>query len=327
MNSAALLIIKVAIGLAAMLALFFALLVARRRRLEQRDAERQVMRGEITRNYLQRVGGFSTDASRNSWPSDVRLASISHLHLLLRGGERDRLMQMAELDGLLRHTMRKSRSFRAARRIDSIRLLQQFGSEACIARLRELLTTDRSRIVRIEAAFALAALRALPPPRELIRILGMFDRKPNRLDSALLRSTAQQYTDHLLHLLNDPMPHWRRALIVDALGWSGDPSVLPTLRRAAGIDNAELRSASLRASAKLGSPTARNWVLPLLRDPVPFVRVQAANACAALRLQSAVPQLRMMLDDEDLWVRLRAEHALDVLVANWPSDQAFTDAA
>lgn len=327
MNPAAIIVVQVAIGSAVALAIFFAVLIVRRQRLERREAEHRLMRGQITRHYLQRVGGFPADTPRCAWPDDIKLSAVSHLHLLLRGGERERLMQMAELDGLLRKTIEKSASIRAARRIDSIRLLQQFGSEACIARLRAMLTTDRSDTVRIEAAFALAALRALPPPRELIRILGLFNRKPNRLDAALLRSTAQQYTDHLLHLLNDPMPHWRRALIVDALGWSADPSVLPTLRRAARTDNAELRSAALRASAKLGSPAADKWIIPLLRDPVPFVRLQAANSCAALGLNSAVPQLRRMLEDEDLWVRLRAEHALDVLVANWPSDQAFKEVA
>lgn len=320
-------IVQFATGSALALLAFFAILLVRRHLLERRDAVRRIMLGEITRNYLQRVGGFPTDAGVRDWPAEVKLAAVSHLHLLLRGGERERLMQIAELDGLLRKTIEQSKSRRIARRIDAIRLLQQFGSEACVARLREMLVADRNGTVRIEAAFALAALRALPPPRELIRIIGLFDRPPNRLDSALFRAMAQQYTDHLQRLLDDPMPHQRRAMIVDALGWSNDLSVLPTIERAAGIENAELRSAALRASAKLGSPSASAWVIPLLADPVPFVRLQAANTAAALGLHAAVPQLRQLLGDEDLWVRLRAQHALDVLVANWPNDRLMGDAA
>jgi HEAT repeat protein len=174
--------------------------------------------------------------------------------------------------------------------------------------------------VRVEAAFALASLNALPPPRELIRILGLFDRKPRRLDSALLRSTARHYCDHLQRLLNDPMPHWRRALIVDALGWSDNPSVLPTLARAAATDSAELRSAALRAAARLGHPSVAEWVIPLLHDPVAFVRVQAANCCAVLGLQSSRLDLIEVTSDEDLCVRLRAAHALDVLGGGTPDD-------
>ena len=212
---------------------------------------------------------------------------------------------------------------RAARRIDAIRSLQQFGSEACVARLRGMLARDRHAQVKLEAAFALASLDALPPPRELVRILGMFDRKPNRLDSALLRSAAPHYADHLTMMLGDSMPNWRRALIIDALGHANDLTVLPTVRRAAKMNDPELRSAALRAAAKIGHPSVAEWVEPMLDDPIAFVRIQAANSCASLGLRSAIPKLQETLTDEDLWVRLRSEHALDVLMSNWPSDETY----
>ncbi|MFC0588944.1 HEAT repeat domain-containing protein [Novosphingobium aquiterrae] len=313
MSNEALLIVWISVVAAAALGSFFLLLLFRRWRIEHREASNQNKLAEITRNYLQRVGGFSVDGPDQRWPAGLKLAAISHLHLLLRGGERERLMQMAELDGLLNETLQTSKSRRAHRRIDAIRLLQQFGSEACVARLRELMARDRNPTVRVEAAFALASIDALPPPRELIRILGLFDRNPRRLDSALLRATAKHYCDHLQRLLNDPMPHWRRALIVDALGWSEDPSVLETLARAGAMESAELRSAALRAAARLGHPSVAEWVIPLLHDPVAFVRVQAANCCAVLGLASARPDLVEIARDEDLWVRLRAAHALNVL--------------
>lgn len=323
MTTSAFAIIHLSIWAALGVSGFFAILLVRRWWLERREAARREALGAITRNYLQRMAGIKPESTKAGWSSDLRLAAVAHLHLLLRGGERQRLMQLAELDGLLEATIRTSRDMRAARRIDAIRMLQQFGSEACVARLRGIFTRDSHPKVRLEAAFALAALGALPPPRELIRILGMFDRKPNRLDSALLRSLAPQYADHLKLMLEDEMPHWRRAFIVDALGFSESSDVLPTLRRAAQMDNPELRSAALRAAAKIGHPGVAEWVLPMLDDPVPFVRIQAANCCASLGLRSAVPHLREHLADEDLWVRLRIEHALDVLVAHWPSDEAF----
>lgn len=314
-----------AISAVAIIAFFLALLY-RRWRLEQIEAHQRVMLAAITRSYLQRVSGQSSPAA-GKWPMKVRLAAVSHLHLLLRGGERDRLMQLAELDGLLEATVRQSRRWRAARRIDAVRLLQQFGSEACVARLRQMLVNDRHRTVQMEAAFALASMGALPPPRELIRILGMFNRKPTRLDQALLRSCAELYCDHLLQILEDPMPQWRRAGIIEALGWADSPEVLPTLARAAATDSPELRSAALRAAAKIGHPSLADWVIPLLDDPAPFVRVQAANCCASLGLRDAVPKLQQLLTDEELWVRLRAEHALDVLVRNYPSDETFGEVA
>ncbi len=148
----------------------------------------------------------------------------------------------------------------------------------------------------------------------------MFERKSNRLDSALLRASAPQYKDQMIMLLDDPLPNSKLALIIDALGWSEDAAVLPTLERANSFNNSEMRSAALRAAAKIGHPGAAQWVMQSLDDPVSFVRVQAANSCASLGLRDAIPQLLRLKDDDDLWVRLRAQYALDALECAWPND-------
>lgn len=314
--------LELSVGLAMAMTAFFAALLVRRWQQERTAQRDGAILAAITRSYLRRVAGKHDEDDQADWRDRHKLQAVSHIHLLLRGQERDRLMQMAELDGLLRATLRRSRSWRAARRIDAIRLLQHFGSEACIGRLRELFARDPKKTVRLEAAFALASIHALPPPRETIRILGMFDRNSNRLDRALLRASATQYKDQLIMLLDDRMPEEKRALIIDALGWSEDPTVLPTLTMASQSENPEVRSSALRAAAKLGHRDAAPWVIACLGDPVDFVRIQAANCCASLALEEAVPPLRALLEDPDLWVRLRAEHALDVIEHHWPDDQA-----
>lgn len=327
MMPAAIPIIVISVVSLISMAAFMAVLLTRRWLMERRRPAEKAMLSAVTRSYLQRVGGMADTSSCKHCPAHIRLEAVSHIHLLLKGGERDRLMQMAELDGLLDSTLRKSHSWRSARRVDAIRLLQQFGSEACIARLRQLLTQDRSDKVKLEAAFALASLGALPPPRETLRILGMLGRKPNRLDRALMRSLAPHYADHLSLLLDDELSDQHRALIVDSLGWSGDLSIHTRLEETGTSSSPELRSAALRAVAKLGNSRSLAWVVALLDDPVPFVRTQAANSCASLGLVEAVPKLQSLLQDEDLWVKLRAEHALDVLVGHWPSDETFGAAA
>ena len=305
----------------AMLTAFGILLFRRWYQERRRQADRDEL-GAITRSYMRRVAGQLDDDVSQNWSDRLRLEAVSHIHLLLRGGERNRLMQMAELDGLLRATLRQSRSWRSVRRIDAIRLLQQFGSEACIARLRELFARDQNTTVRLEAAFALAAVHALPPPRETIRILGMFERRINRLDRALFRASAPHYTEQLSLLLQDRISYQQRALIIDALGWSGSAAVLPLIEQASREDNAELRSSALQAATKLGIPSVEPWVIERLQDPVAFVRVQAVNCCASLGLRSTIPHLHLLLDDDALWVRLRAEHALDVLEYQWPNYEA-----
>lgn len=301
----------------------FTFLLLRRSILERRSRNDRKLLAEITRCYMNRISGKPTELPSREWTDDLRLSAVSHIHLLLRGGERDRLMEMAELDGLLRATLRRSRSWRSSRRIAAIRLLQQFGSEACIARLREIFVNDRTYSVRLEAAFALGSLHALPPPRETVRILQMFNRPTNRLDNALMRASAPRYAKQLMMILEDDLPVDKKALVLDALGWANDASVLEVLEQAASSEHPEIRSAALRAAAKIGHPSAADWVIERLRDPVTFVRIQAVNSCAALGLKGAVPHLRRALGDENIWVRLRAEHALFALERHWENNEAI----
>ncbi|GAB5348403.1 HEAT repeat domain-containing protein [Alteriqipengyuania sp. 357] len=307
------LVIFGSVALAGGITLFFLLLVVRRHLAERKAAEHKRVDARITRGYLRRVAGQRPDDDETGWTDERRLAAVSQIQGLLRGGERDRLMQIAELDGLLATTVRRSHSWRRARRVSAIRLLQRFGSELCIARLRELMARDRSSRVRVEAAFALAAAHALPPPRETMRILRMTARAPSRLDVALLRASAPDYREQLALLLEDDLtPVWR-AQLIDSLGWSGDMAVIDVVEKAARHDHPEIRAAALRASAKLGHPGGKEWILGALRDPAANVRVQAVNTCAALGLKDARGALNDLRDDPELWVRLRAEQALETL--------------
>jgi len=288
----------------------FALLVLRRWYTEHRTPVYKARQKAITHSYLRRVQGMEVEQTGVKWSVEARLQALTHLLMLLRGGDRDRLIQLAELDGLLKAPLRQCKAWRAARRIDAVRTLQQYGGEAAIAKLREVLRHDRHRIVRLNAAFALAGFHQLPPPRETIELIGMPARAPTRLDVAMLRALASEYPTHLVRMLGDVMPHPRRAAIIDALGWSNVESVIPTLERAASFDNIEIRCAALRAVGKLGHPSVAKWVLEALEDPNAFVRIQAVNCCATLRLTKALPVLRVLSHDPELWVRLRAEEAI-----------------
>jgi len=292
--------------------LVFLVLTYRRYLAEKGQARRDDRDTAITRSYLQRVAGQKAE-NPDKWGRNTKLAAIARILPLLRGGERTRLLQIAELDGVLSDTVRNSYSIYAAERVDAIHLLQRFGSEVCIGRLRELMARDRNSRVRLEAAFALAANGALPPPRELLRILKWMDRKPNRLDIALLRSSAPLYPEQMILLLEDELDPLWRAEIIDALGWSEHMGVIDVLRDASADPDPEIRCAALSASAKLGHPVAAQWVIAALNDPITSVRLQAIAASTHLGLRDAVPELSRLRGDEQLWVRLRAEQALEHL--------------
>lgn len=291
----------------------FAALVLRRYLAERNRARRDARDTQITRDYLQRVEGNKVDLSTN-WGRNTQRAAISRILPLLRGGEKTRLLQIAELDGVLADTLRKSHGLYAKERVNAIHLLQRFGSEVCIGRLRELMARDPNMQVRLEAAFALAANDALPPPRETLRLIEALERQPTRLDIALLRSTAPLFPQQMILLLNDDLTDDWRALLIDAIGWSGEMDVIGTLEQAAGHASAEIRCAALRAVAKLGHPGAARWVLAALDDPVAAVRLQAIAAVMRLGLRSALPQLSQLTRDPELWVNLQADQAIEELM-------------
>ena len=291
--------------------LLFLLLVLRRHLSERNKSRRDDRDKAITRSYLQRVAGQRADLS-TKWGQKAKFSAISRVLPLLRGGEKMRLLQIAELDGVLAQTVRNSHSIYRSERINAIHQLQRFGSEVCIARLRELMARDRDARVRLEAAFALASNSALPPPRETLRLLKAMRRKPTRLDVALLRSASPLYPAQMVLLLEDELEVSWRAQIIDALGWSAEMSVIEVLGRAAEDPEPEIRSAVLRASAKLGNPAAARWITASLGDPITSVRLQAITAASQLGLHDVVPKLLHLRDeDEELWVRLRAEQALE----------------
>lgn len=297
------------VGAVAM-ACLFVLLVIRRWVAEQVQARQGREAADITRFYLQRVAGKAGAEVSPDWTLEKRLAVVLDIQGLLRGDERERLMQITELDGLLASVLRKSRSLSRNKRIDAIHVLQRLRSGICIGRLRELMASDRSHHVRMEAAFALAAAHNLPPPFETLRMLGLLNRRPTPIDAALMRASATQYFDQVVTIVEGGLPSAWHACLIEVLSLLGNMSVLTLVERAAQNDDPEVRCAAMRASMNLCHPMARRWVIPCLGDHRAEVRVQAANACARLGLLAAAPKLAQLANDEDVWVRLRSQEAL-----------------
>lgn len=65
--------------------------------------------------------------------------------------------------------------------------------------------------------------------------------------------------------------------------------------------------------ATLGEPQARKELTASLTSDDPQVRVYAAEYCGTAKIESAIPRLKALLEDEDLDVRIRAAQSLLVL--------------
>ncbi len=243
-----------------------------------------------------------------------RLAAIAHLIQLVRGEERERLVALAEEQGLLRHALRRARRSSPRQQIEALRLLGGIGGRHAIDTLYAVLREDRSLTTRLEAASLLARLDALPEPEELIIHLSLRSARITPLHRTLFRLLAVSHPAELFTLArSSELPPAVRALVIDALGWTEDYSALPLLAAASEDPHPPVRLAALDSAAKLGHPGSAGWILPLLDDPEPPVRARAIRTCQTMQLRNGLPAIHALRGDPSPWVRLRAQQAEQVL--------------
>lgn len=301
---------------ALLMAAWLLFLVMRRDRKERASA----MKAEVTRALTKEIMGAGQDvtaspAFQRARPAE-KLTAISRLVQLLRGEDRERLVALAEEQGLLEDAFRQARRSRPRQQIDALRLLGSIGGGQAIETLDLVLRDDPKLDTRLEAASLLARLDALPPPDDLIEHLDLRSARITPLHRTLFRLIAARHPAELFRLAEaTDLPPAVRALVIDALGWTEDFSALPLLAAAAVDPHAPVRLAALDSAARLGHPGSAHWILPLLHDPVPPVRARAIRACQLMRLNSSLPAIAELRQDPSPWVRLRAQQAQQVLGA------------
>lgn len=267
----------------------------------------------LSREILGLVAAHHDDAwptTLRNIPSEHKQRVFSHLMQLMRGEERVRLLELADASDVTRPALAHLTHRRAARRVDAMRSLEQFPTPNVVKALHRTMGEDKDMVVRLEAAAVLARIDHLPPPANVVTMLGLGTQLPNRLHEALFRTSAARHCDQLIVMAADLNLGPIRPLLVEALGWSSDYNCLATLAIHARDVDPEIRAASMRAARHLGHPGAAKFVLPLLLDPVDHVRVQAVRTCSKLELRDAVPLLLSLAQNASWWVRMRATEAL-----------------
>ncbi|UIJ46631.1 HEAT repeat domain-containing protein [Sphingomonas cannabina] len=299
---------------ALVMAAFLLFLVMRRDRKERRLAQSQTNARALLREVMTAVTrGGETGPAYAKAIDEERLAAVTHLSQLVRGEDRERLTEFVERNRLLEAIADRARRGSRAKRVDAIRLLGNIGGVQAVSTLTGIIRDDRDPALQLEAAAMLAKLSALPAPDVLITALDLERASVSRVHRALFRALAPAHAAELRRLAGRRLPSGLRAVIIDALGWTGDYSGLPALAEAAKDPDPEIRLSALRAARRIDHPASAGWVLALLDDPDETVRAQAALGCAALGLRRAVPQLDAMRTDKSAWVRLRAGEALQAL--------------
>ncbi len=306
----------VSCAFAAWMILEMVFLLVHRWSAERREASDKRMDLMLTRDVLEALDESDAhDVLRHfDAASKVeQLRAMRHLIQLVRGDDRDRLFEICERTHLFDETLRKLGSPIKARRIESVRELELYGTASCVEGLERCLAHDKSPTVRLQAAVALANLGHLPECRHLLTRLDLTDRPLTRMHASLFRSIAGRDFPTMVDLSFDDVFVDQRPMLVDALGWTANYDALAALDQHGRDTNPEVRCAAIRAARRIGHPAAAVWITALLVDPSEPVRIQAVQACGDLGLRETVPILLSLAQHQSWWVRTRATEALQKL--------------
>lgn len=274
----------------------------------RRAEQRQRARKELTRILL---SGGTGAAPRTKLYRETAADLIAELAELVRGSDRERLLQNAADLGVPDVLRRRLRSRVAQDRLSAAETLAMFPGDPQEWALAAL--DDRNRDVRLGAALALAQNHAAPSAGEVVRKLGIGTRERSLLVVSLMRDLAEVDPKGVQAILYDPaLPDEAKLAATDALAASGmveNAPLVAWMADAARTDS-HLQPRIFRALGRIGHPGARDAVLTGLASAEWRVRSSAAEAAGRIGLTDAIPRLKELLGDEHWWVRLRSGEAL-----------------
>lgn len=229
---------------------------------------------------------------------------------LIRGDDQDRVL--AELRDLGLVEVLAARLNRGSRtgRMTVLEALAALGGPAARAAIRSAVASSSPEI-RMAAVKAIADSGAPPSVGRLIDYAVAGDLRPSRLYAELLRQvTASDPTAAMGALQRADLSSEMRALVVDALGVSGDYQVLTSLIVAASDADLEVRTAAVRGLGRLQHPAGEATIANAMTDASWIVRAAAAEAAGAAGFSRLASGLDGLLADPEWWVRFRAGEAL-----------------
>ncbi len=312
MPSALVLIWVTALGLVlvsfcALAALIIARLV--REREERKNPNRRARVSKALLNYAL-VGGKTPSLSIASGAGRQVLIDVAlDAALIMRGPSKARLVALLRDIGLDKELRRQSRYGKIRDRVNALEALCLFPDSDTIA---ALCRAERSPDLRVwlTALRTRAQLGVGPDISGLLDLAGRSGagRSSTMLD--LLAARAKANFREALRALNGDLAIPARALLVRAIGETGQIEAFASLRIALCHPNPQVRSAAAGALGALGYSDAASALVRATRDVDWRVRLKAVEAIKRLGLWLEAPCLELLLQDRVWWVRFRAEEAL-----------------
>lgn len=153
---------------------------------------------------------------------------------------------------------------------------------------------------------------------QLLKIYSIYcpDRFVNKITTSAVKLSEFEYTELLIglefetseSLLDhfDELPIACQYSIIDTMGSRRDMDSIPFLESQLKHEDAENRIRSLKALHEIGIALHLEKYIPFLTSSVWEERLMVAKLLQSLPLQTAVPYLEKLLEDESWWVRSQA---------------------
>lgn len=236
--------------------------------------------------------------------------ALLEFQALIRGSDNDLVLGELRRLGVVRVMAERLKRGSKAGRLSCVEALAALGGDEAETALRGALA-QRDPDIRIAAMKGLSDIGADVSIAELMEMVRAGRLPPSRLLSEVVRQMAGRSPQEAIQVLTEArVDGLGRAMLLDALGSSGDYAVLPTLMDAAGDEDPEARTAALRSLGRLMHPAAEPAIAAALEDRAWPVRAAAAEAAGHARLTRLIDPLARLLDDPEWWVRFRAGEAL-----------------
>ena len=203
------------------------------------------------------------------------------------------------------------------RRITALRILSQLRH----ARHIELLAQAADQDDRDVASIAFSLLGGLEDPRAGEILIGALirQRHPASRVAVHLDRSLLNLADRLRPLMRDADPVvrlWAATLLGRYSGVDGLERDLVSLTD---DPDPRVRKAAVESLGRIGDELAADAACGLLRDPVAFVRANAARALGRLDRPDLAATVAASLGDRDWWVRFAAKQALEAMGSDvWP---------
>lgn len=283
------------------------------RTVRRRDLETRAVRFEAALNDLILTGQTDPVLLRpNRRDLDLLATKMVEYLALLRGEQRDRLVELAERAGLVRKFFWRLGSQNRWRKAQAAESLGYFGGSEAAGPVAGLLTYD-DETVRAVAARALARIGTSEAARSLAETLND--------SSELTRLRMAENLERLGAVATVPLVETlktgnlrARVLAARVLGNLRIAEAAPALREVLAPTDEEvqtdLEAQVVLALGRIGDPDDVPLILAASESGHWPVRAQAANALEAIGDTSAIGTLKRLTVDPEWWVRLNASRAL-----------------